>query len=157
MDRCGVVVAYVCFHLLNISDQGVEKYVEMKRAAMCEPWRNPQKLKDRNTNMIVALPLKIMRGNLKEYCGKEIIARYKGKTVRDLVAWDGCVKCDENVSQSAHISPPSTRLFPLSSTEVLAFCIGRSGLLLDCLWSDRWRAELPRWPTRRSDLYVTHT
>lgn len=120
---------------------------------MCEPRRNPQKLKDRNTNMMVALPLKIMKGNLKKYCGKEIIARYKGKTVRGLVAWDGCVKCDENVSQSAH---HRLGLFPLSSTEVLDFCIGRSGLLLDCLWSDRWRAELPCWPTRWFDVYVPY-
>ena len=70
----------------------------MKVEPMCEPWRNPRTLGERNSNKIVALPLKMMKGNLQEYCGKEIIARYKGKTVRGLVAWDGCVQCDENVS-----------------------------------------------------------
>lgn len=65
---------------------------------MCEPWQNPKTLEERNSNMIVALPLKVLTGHTEEYCGKEIIAHFNGKTVGGLIAWDGCVACDGNVS-----------------------------------------------------------
>lgn len=69
----------------------------MKVAAMCEPWQNPQTLAQRQSNIIVALPLTMMKNNLQAYCGKEIIATFKGNTVGGLVAWDGCAQCDDNV------------------------------------------------------------
>ena len=65
---------------------------------MCEPWQNPKTLEQRKTNLIVALPLKMLKGRTEEYCGKEIIANFNGKTVSGLIAWDGCVACDGNVS-----------------------------------------------------------
>lgn len=64
---------------------------------MCEPWQNPKKLEERNSNLIVALPVSQMKGRTKDYCGKEVIAHYKGRTIGGLIAWDGCVACDENV------------------------------------------------------------
>lgn len=91
--------------------QGIEEYVEMKGRALCEPWQNAKTLKERNTNLIVALPLQKMKSNTKEYCGKEVIAHYKGKTIGGLIAWDGCVACDSNVSVFLVIIPLRCR-FP---------------------------------------------
>lgn len=84
--------------VVDLAYQGVKEYAEMKISTMCEPWQDPKTLEERKSNRIVALPLNKMEGHTKEYCGKEIVAHYRGKTIGGLIAWDGCVACDGNVS-----------------------------------------------------------
>lgn len=65
---------------------------------MCEPWTGPKTIAQRGSNRIVALPVTMMTGNLRKYCGKEVVAHYNGKTIGGLIAWDGCAACVNGVS-----------------------------------------------------------
>jgi hypothetical protein len=113
--------------------QGITAYPELSVATMCEPWQAPKTVKERNTNLIVALPQSMMAGKTKEYCGKEVIATFEGKTIGGLVAWDGCMACNDNVSTNMH---PHFQLDRLTDYTITA---GRIGLLCYRLWSNRRR------------------
>lgn len=73
---------------------GWSSFPESNGYTMCEPWTGPKTISQRGSNRIVALPVSMMSGNLEKYCGKEVIAKYNGKTISGLIAWDGCAACD---------------------------------------------------------------
>merc|ERR1712093_104540 len=61
---------------------------------MCEPNAGYKTLAQRGSNRVVAMPSELLSGHLAEYCGKEVKVTYNGKTVDNLVIWDGCAACN---------------------------------------------------------------
>ncbi|KAL7008852.1 hypothetical protein EMMF5_001598 [Cystobasidiomycetes sp. EMM_F5] len=84
---------------------GVYSFPETHGIAMCEPYTKYKNLAQRNSNKVVAISASAMRGNLAQWCGKEVVISYKGNTIGGFVLWDGCASCD------------STNGIDLSSTE----------------------------------------
>lgn len=84
-------------------------YYPLVSPTMCEsytPEFNPQTLRQRNSNNIIAIGQLLTNPNLRPtFCGKQVIVTYKGKQVKapdggDFVVWDGCEACAINFSVS---------------------------------------------------------
>ena len=97
---------------------------------MCEPNAGYKTLAQRGSNRVVAMPSNMLSGRQSEYCGKEVVVTFGGKTVDNLILWDGCAACNSNVS--ARIS---NELASCGSELTIASCppAERSRLQLDRL------------------------
>lgn len=82
--------------------QGWTHFAETNGYGMCEPNAGYKTLAQRGSNRVVAMPSNMLSGRQSEYCGKEVVVTFGGKTVDNLILWDGCAACNANVS--AHIS-----------------------------------------------------
>lgn len=111
---------------------GWSSFPETNGFTMCEPWTGPKTIAQRGSNRIVALPVSMMAANLKNYCGKEVIAHYNGKTVGGLIAWDGCAACEGAVSLA----------FILFSSRLVAWPLCLPACLPDYLSLLFWYADL---------------
>ena len=52
----------------------------------------------------------MLQGNQAKYCGKEISVTYNGNTVNNLILWDGCAACNDNVRLGHRTISVATRL-----------------------------------------------
>lgn len=101
---------------------GWYSFAETNGYAMCEPNAGYKTLAERGSNRVVAMPSEMLSGHLADYCGKEVKVTWNGRTVDNLVIWDGCAACNGAVSASVvnslaarnvHRGPPVAQpLFP---------------------------------------------
>ena len=82
---------------LHPHQQGWTHFAETNGYGMCEPNAGYKTLAQRGSNRVVAMPSNMLSGRQSEYCGKEVVVTFGGKTVDNLILWDGCAACNSNV------------------------------------------------------------
>jgi len=75
---------------------GWTHFAETNGYGMCEPNAGYKTLAQRGSNRVVAMPSNMLSGRQSEYCGKEVVVTFGGKTVDNLILWDGCAACNSN-------------------------------------------------------------